>query len=67
MKMYTVDIKLMAAFSVLAASEEEARRIVEEPLDAATIIVVEDGFVRMQGEASTRGIVNVEESVDPTS
>lgn len=55
-----VDLTLRAAFSVEAESEEEARRIVTEPLnDCGTIHVIENERIELRGEATIESYASV--------
>lgn len=55
MKDYTFDMVLRAAFTVQAESQEEAERIVNGPFDCATIHILENGEIELEGEASLEG------------
>jgi hypothetical protein len=53
---YTFDMTLAAAFTVEAASEDEARRIIADALDAATCGIIDHtGEIGLTGEVSLVG------------
>lgn len=65
MKDYTFDLTLKTSITVSAESQEEAERIVSEPLDAAFILIYEQDphedieDYELEGEASLVGSVDL--------